>query len=781
MPKPSELTPPRSVKRDPSGSDVAIDFKQICPLMLTGLTAALFFTRFFLPAESAAQGDTLWIAAAWMICGAVWGIGLWRGWWPRVQLGWQDAALALWIGGQIVSAILVVLTVGDKRSATNLAWEWVALWIIWLIVRHGVIERSARRAILRAMIITGTLLGGYGLYQHYISHPQLVAEYAPLFDRLRTATGLEAAAIKQKLARDGIPTEGAAAVLFEKRMRDSREPLALFALANTFGGLLAVCLVLTLGEILTLRQREARWRSLVPLLVATGIIGWCLLLTKSRTACIGSACGILALLISHAQLSGRLRLLALPIGLSVLAVIAATGLLFAVGGLDRQVLSEAPKSLAYRLRYWQATSQLIADHPWFGVGPGNFRQHYLKYKLPVASEEIADPHNLFFETAATGGVFSIGGLLIWLGLAFVGGYRRPEIETSGATSEAEVTRLRTGPSQSEISLIVFWMAGSGAFLAFAGQLGCWGEWEDRLIILAMIWGALAWVFNGLWPKSAERLDDECRDMLDHRALSSAMRAAAITLTVHLLGSGGISMPAITQTLLLLLAWSNVTRNTGPAPVRNPVHNKTRLVGLLFSGASLAALIGMIATALQPVIRSRALLTQATTIGMSLSANDRDSVHELYRRAGLADPWSPDPWRRRFEQALAEGGIQSNESFESAVQHLHEAMNRDPLNFWGPRNLGRLWFQRWQLTHHRSDAEQAVHWSRKGLELYPTNSEIQAELAVALASAGDRPAALSAARAALAQDEIYHKQGHEDRYLSHDVREQLQSLKETRSD
>ena len=46
---------------------------------------------------------------------------------------------------------------------------------------------------------------------------------------------------------------------------------------------------------------------------------------------------------------------------------------------------------------------MIADHPWLGCGPGNFQNAYTRYKLPEASEEIADPHNFLLEIWATAG------------------------------------------------------------------------------------------------------------------------------------------------------------------------------------------------------------------------------------------------------------------------------------------------------------------------------------------------------------------------------------------
>jgi hypothetical protein len=67
------------------------------------------------------------------------------------------------------------------------------------------------------------------------------------------------------------------------------------------------------------------------------------------------------------------------------------------------VLDKAWKSFGYRVQYWQSSVLMIADHPLVGCGPGNFQNVYTQYKLPDASEEVADPHNFLLDVWATAG------------------------------------------------------------------------------------------------------------------------------------------------------------------------------------------------------------------------------------------------------------------------------------------------------------------------------------------------------------------------------------------
>ena len=140
---------------------------------------------------------------------------------------------------------------------------------------------------------------------------------------------------------------------------------------------------------------------------------YCLVLTKSRTAWIG--------LVVALAFWGACLLVRRPVPSSAAGrvMVGAAGcwscssVLFAVAaleaGFDVQVISEAPKSLDYRLQYWNGAMGVVREHPVFGVGPGNFRQHYLRFKLPESSEEIADPHNLILDLWTSGGLFALIG------------------------------------------------------------------------------------------------------------------------------------------------------------------------------------------------------------------------------------------------------------------------------------------------------------------------------------------------------------------------------------
>lgn len=717
-----------------------------------GLLLGLFLTRFFYVAESADRGETLWIVAGWLVALPGWILTNWIRPTKVARMGWLGVGVGLWITGQLVSALLIVLTSGDQRAAINLAWEGLGIAIGWFLISQECRDFAFRRELLTCLVAAGAASAGLGLYQHYVEFPQTAAKYAPLFDRLKQAAPIEAASIRKTLASENIPADGPSLVLFEKRLRDSREPLGFFALANSFGGLLAVCLVLSVSVAVSVVQKNDRlkWKQLSPWLLMIVVLGWSLLLTKSRTAWIGTGIGLvlLTLLSGRSRWTGRgLRYVAI---FTVVVLLSAWGLT-QFGGLDRQVLTEAPKSLKYRLQYWQATTRLIADHLIFGVGPGQFRGHYLVYKLPEASEEIADPHNLFLETAASGGLVSLCGLIIICLVLFKRLGSPPSKDESAPTAAPG-----TGQAIILLACIAWiWLLLNGA--------------DDRLLVLLPLTVALFRVLSRTLSV----------DRIEPASIHLGWQCAAIALMCHLCGAGGIGMPVISLLLLVLISCGSYSSGPiGPAvesdrPEDGLVRRNRR--GLWIGPVSLFLLVSLVMTGIRPVQRVHDSINSGDR---QLTKGQLAGAESDYRKAEIADPWSSEATKRHAElayQLAAQDHFRSNESFQTAVELLNEARVRNPTSFRDDLRLAEWWGERWKMSRKPEDAEQSVAALERAWARYPTNASLIADLAIACQRAGQTARAKEMAIQSLKQDDINHAWGHVDRYLEERKKSELESL------
>ncbi|MGL4944471.1 MAG: O-antigen ligase family protein [Thermoguttaceae bacterium] len=138
------------------------------------------------------------------------------------------------------------------------------------------------------------------------------------------------------------------------------------------------------------------------------VLATCLVATHSRSAMV--ACGVAAawgVLVLAKRRVVRIGLVAFGLFCVIAILVASEG---------------ARRSLMFRAEYWRATASMIADAPLLGCGAGNFQHRYTRYKLPEASEEIADPHNWLLEVAACGGIPAAVlflGVLVLLGRELV--------------------------------------------------------------------------------------------------------------------------------------------------------------------------------------------------------------------------------------------------------------------------------------------------------------------------------------------------------------------------
>lgn len=76
---------------------------------------------------------------------------------------------------------------------------------------------------------------------------------------------------------------------------------------------------------------------------------------------------------------------------------------------------EVRSSFASRIMIWNASEQMIIDHPFFGIGPGRYEKTYLsyQYKFPQYLEwAVPHPHNIFFAFWLYTGVFGLLGFLL---------------------------------------------------------------------------------------------------------------------------------------------------------------------------------------------------------------------------------------------------------------------------------------------------------------------------------------------------------------------------------
>jgi cytochrome c-type biogenesis protein CcmH/NrfG len=490
----------------------------------------------------------------------------------------------------------------------------------------------------------------------------------------------------------------------------------------------------------------------------------CLILTQSRTAYAGLFCAtsFLGLLFAlrrrtrsrDGPKSLRPWLIVFGVVLIVTVVVYAA---WRRGKIDEKLVSQAGKSLGYRWQYWQATWDLICDFAWFGTGPGNFRSHYLRYKLPESSEEIVDPHNLVLELCATSGIPAGGAMLAML-----------------AVSIGRIMLCRPGqPSQNHATTIRG--EGSGEDLDQARTLS--GALRDDRTALYTA-GVCAWLFAYLFASSGPAtyvaliLAWICgvtvlrlalpRGLADPRTFACAL----VGMSLHLLGSGGISMPGVAQSLWLLAALGlNAAEGNS---VRLSLHSRPLARGVLLATA--AGALCFVGLVVRPVMVSLAAMADAK---QWMKGREWAAVQASLQRAAQADPLAAEPWlelaRIHYEYWDWAKGRERQEEFGRALRSLEEAIRRSPSRLEPYVLLARLFEAR--AAREPAFWEKAAEGYRRCTELYPSSAVWHAQLANALWHSGDPASAMAEMRRA---QELDRATPHRDKKLSDRDREIIEA-------
>ncbi len=285
---------------------------------------------------------------------------------------------------------------GSATGASNRYAAWLVTVEQASLILAGVMAANLahdRRRLMLVVIVLAAIamtLAAKNLYQRVEEIPSRIASYEADPDRYIRGVG----------TRPGTPK----AQNLESRIRDT-SVTGFSSLANmnaatllVGGAALAGLTWVKIRIALRTRRRGPRQQgeihppTLAAVLTASGLlaVGITLALTKSKGG-VGAAM-ILGLLGVGAwrwrsRLAKHWRKLALAVAACGLA---AAGGLIAYGSSHGQLPS---KTLTVRWFYWTGGAKLVAEHPLYGVGPGNYASWYLHVREPRAEEEVKTPHN----------------------------------------------------------------------------------------------------------------------------------------------------------------------------------------------------------------------------------------------------------------------------------------------------------------------------------------------------------------------------------------------------
>lgn len=580
--------------------------------LAAGLIAASVVFSGYWPADSTAvqMGGARYLAGILVLAGGL-AVAA-RPLWDEPGIAWADRWIdiaALGLALSMAVSTWMNAEVANVRLGINEMWWWFAAAALFLAARRICHSRVAKRAFLNLLVAVTVAVAVFGWHQQWIGIPAMIQMYEQDPDEVLRGAGIEAA-------------EGSGLrIVFRNRLYDGG-PTGTFALANSMAAFLVGGLVVIVGTLLqrwpdATRPQKAGWFIAV-LVVSTMVIA-----SRSRSA-LGALLIVAVVAATQRWFRGKTGTI-LKISTGACAAFLTIATLGWIFFKDTEWVGQAPASLEVRLRYWIASIKMIAQSPWFGVGPGQFKARYELYRADISTEQIADPHNWFWQIATTGGLISaaiaVGLFITLLWSARTGSSRRPsELKLSAGS-------IYTGAA---VALAIAWLVG----LAF-GQLPS----LDACVFATLAGASVFWL--------AIRSDHDSPFSRNPPVKMIAFYAF-IAMLIDLTAAGGLIVPGVAIPMWLLIAIATTPTidnessadsiDAAPPALIDASGNSPRWTRLVVSAVAILILGVWYTTAILPVEKANIAKGQFEAAWQAGRLAEAESA---LRQASLADPWDAE--------------------------------------------------------------------------------------------------------------------------------------------
>ncbi len=683
--------------------------------------------------------------------------------WPGIVTG-----VAL---GLLLVSTMFAASRANGRFAWNGWWQCLSLLVwacmLWQVARNA----SLRTGLLHLLLLCGVYQSTLALHQYFVALPESRAAYLRDPDAELAKANIDA------------PPGSALRDQYENRLLGSFEPSGSYALANSLAvllsGTIAALSVLLFSAAAapstvsaSVKQKSAQPAGKSIYLLAAWIawslmvVAW--LLTKSRSgylAVIVTLAGVVLLWRFHRTRVRRLsasettkestgqnesresHVSGSTTGRRwILFSVLLAGLAF--GGLawllasDQLVLSEAPKSIAYRLEYWQAASRMILTYPLTGVGLGNFQSYYPQFKLATASEIVADPHNWLFDIAAC----CSPAFLLVIVYALVALVAR----SARHVWRGDIVERDALAAPSPFSSRGLWFGAALGCFVIASLQALMGQLINPVGSVISIFVTCLFAF-GMHTNAAQ----------SSSALRLAALMGALTMLVALLASGswqasGICFPLVSMLAVAAVGVTDAEASSGIV-TRGPTSPGNHLRTSSSNGSNSAVATHTEKSARISAVVMLCVLTvfmlqtwrpvQSNWIAQlqtqdAIQSGDLEAAKSLAAQAVTADPMNNES-RRVLARVMVERALQSapqgleafRKSCLQASEEIADWVAHDPISSVSASTAAEFMLDLaaacqsdWQELKH-SLLEQASGFMQRATELYPSSVALHAQSAM----------------------------------------------------
>ena len=462
-----------------------------------------------------------------------------------------------------------------------------------------------------------------------------------------------------------------------------------------------------------------------------------LILTKSKGALGGLAIACLGLTLVFA-FGRHLRTHAkVIVTVGILGVIVITGSLIYYG----QTLDTLPggNSLLVRWQYWQGTLRMIAQHPWMGVGPGNFSHAYHQFKPAPSPESVADPHNWILSLLSQYGPLGLMGFILALTwpLTVVTRWARRTASPEHHDTEIFNKKLYWGITFAICTLLLLVKPTLGMII------------QDPLpLILLTCLVQILMLCTGmlvLLNTSAGDETDAVHCTL-HRAVPILICGIVGVLSANLIDFA-LFEPGVLTCFWVMIACTVATHRVYGHPARQPEPMSSPMRWPI-TAAIVAVLVICGTVGYAPILISTASIRTAS---QAWADNKGAQAHQALDLAARVDWLSDTAYYQNGRMYLQEyeQSAERQASLNKAKACFERAIQRNPGSY---RNYERL-----ADVCTLIDPNTAIVPAKQAVNRYPGNARLKVKLAMLHDQLGQRDQALEAYKAALDIEDQFQNQ------------------------
>jgi putative inorganic carbon (HCO3(-)) transporter len=313
----------------------------------------------------------------------------------EVRVSWPPLTLPLmfFLGVLVLSSLAST----SLQYSVKEIIKWVEVFALYVFVANEIHGRWTRILIF-VVLGTGVLVALHGIYQFLF---QVGPEGFILFGRFMRAYGT-------------------------------------FEQPNPYAGYLGLTLPVAIGLIMAaivrVGERVTGWwlawaGGAAVLMSAAMVMSW------SRGAWLGLVAAVVVMAVSVIVRRGQAAVLGVVLVVLVIYVLLVGGLtvvppsilqrfsdfvpFLGVGDVRGVEITDANFAVLERMAHWQSALAMWTDHPWLGVGIGNYEPVYPRYALPLWWSPLGHAHNYYLNIAAEAGLLGLVAYLLLWGVALM--------------------------------------------------------------------------------------------------------------------------------------------------------------------------------------------------------------------------------------------------------------------------------------------------------------------------------------------------------------------------